>query len=116
MDIWYGIIKVKNILECGKIICKMDMVFIYGTILKMKINILEIDMLVNGKKGKEMDMENFIIVMEIYMKAIGKIILKKDLEYYIIMIDPNLLDILKMTISLKLKIKRRKRKQKNLKM
>ena len=44
MDIWYGLIKMKNLVECGKIICKMDMEYIYGMIQKMKINFLEIGM------------------------------------------------------------------------
>ena len=45
MDIWYGIIKKKNILDSGKIIYKMDMVYIYiiVMIIIMKINFLEID-------------------------------------------------------------------------
>ena len=39
---------------------------------------------------KEMDMENFIKVMEIYMKGNGKIIKKKNLEFFIIKIELNI--------------------------
>ena len=38
-------------------------------------------MLENGKKENVMDMENFFIVMGVYMKAIGKMIKKKDLVF-----------------------------------
>ena len=37
-------------------------------------------MLENGEKEREMDMENFFIVMEVYMKVIGKMIKKRDME------------------------------------
>ena len=47
-------------------------------------------MLDNEKMGKEMAMENFFIVMETYMKAIGKIIKKKDLEFYVSKIEQNI--------------------------
>ena len=46
----------KNIWVNGKIICRMDWEYIYGMILIMKINFLEIGILENGKTGKEMDM------------------------------------------------------------
>ena len=48
--------------------------------------------------GKEMAMVNFFIVMEIYMKDIGKIIKKKDLGFYILMIEVNMLEISKMIL------------------
>ena len=47
---------------------------------------------------KEMDMENFIIVMVIYMKANGKKIKKKALVYFITKIELNILGVLKKTI------------------
>ena len=61
-----------------------------------KRNILEIDMSANGRTGKGMDMVNFFTVMVIYMKAIGKIIKKKVLEFYISKIELHILEILKM--------------------
>ena len=84
----------KNIQECGEIIYKTDMGFIFGMIQKMKINFLEIDMQANGKMAKEMDMEYSIIVMVIYMKANGKKIKKKGLEYFIIKIEQNMQEVL----------------------
>ena len=71
---------------------------IFGMMQIMKINILEIDMLDNGKTEKEMDMENFFIIMDVFMKDIGKIIKKMDLEYIIILIKLNILEISKMIL------------------
>ena len=90
MASWFGMIKEKNTQGNGIIICKTDLVFIYGTTQIRKRNILEIDILVNGKMGKEMDMVNFFIVMEIFMKVIGKIIKRKALEFYISKIEQNI--------------------------
>ena len=38
-------------------------------------------MLENRKKENVMVSENFFIVMEVYLKVIGKMIKKKDLEF-----------------------------------
>ena len=47
---------------------------------------------------KDKDMENFFIVMEVYMKDIGKIIKKKGLEYLHSKIELNILGILRMIL------------------
>jgi hypothetical protein len=74
----------------------MDWEYIYGMILIMKINFLEIGILENGKTGKEMDMENSFIIMVVFMKDFGKIIKKMGLEFIIILIKLNMLAISKM--------------------
>ena len=53
-------------------------------------------MLGNVKMEKEMVMENFFIIIDVYMKDSGKIIKKMDLEYIIILIKQNILEISKM--------------------
>ena len=44
---------------------------------------------------KEMVMENFFIVMEVFMKDIGKIIKKKDMAFLLFKIEANIVEILK---------------------
>ena len=51
-----------------------------------------------GKTEKEMDMGNFIIVMVIFMRVSGKIIKKKDSAFFIIKIEQNILEVLKVII------------------
>ena len=53
----------------------------------------------NGKMVKEMDMVNFIIVTEVYMKDIGKMTKKKDSAFYIFMIELKYQEFLKMIFS-----------------
>ena len=81
MVLWYGIIKMRNILDNGRIIIKMVLGFMFGMNLKENKNFLEIDMLDNGLMVLEKVMGNFIILMEVYMKVIGKIIKKKVLVF-----------------------------------
>jgi len=68
-------------LDNGKIISKMDLVFIFGLKKEVKINILEIDMKDIGEMEKEMDLESFIMPMELNMKDNGLTILNKDLHF-----------------------------------
>ena len=81
MVIWFGIIKMRNILDNGRIIIKMVLGFMFGMNLKENKNFLEIDMLDNGLMVLEKVMENFIILMVVFMKVIGKIIKKKVLVF-----------------------------------
>ena len=53
--------QMKNILENGKIINKMVLVYIFGLKKEEKINILEIDMKDIGKMVKEMEREPILI-------------------------------------------------------
>ena len=76
----------------------MDMEYIYGMIQKMKINFLEIGMQGSGRMENVKDMGNFTIAMEIYMRDNGKIIKKKDLVFFIIKIELNILEVLKKII------------------
>lgn len=59
----------------------MDLVFIFGLKKEVKINILEIDMKDIGEMEKEMDLESFIMLMELNMKDNGLTILNKDLHF-----------------------------------
>ena len=90
--------RIKNIQANGKIISKMDLVLKYGMKLKVNINIYLIDILVNGKMEKEMDMVYFFIVMEQNMKEHGKIIIKMVLVFLHIMMEENILDYLRVII------------------
>ena len=62
----------QNIVEIGQIIDLMEKVNLFGQ--------TEIDIMVIGKMEKNMDMEYFIILMEIYMMENGIMIRKKEKE------------------------------------
>ena len=70
----------KNMLDNGKIIYKMELVFIFILKIKENLKCLEIDFLENGKMEKDVVMEFFIILMEVFMKVFGKMIKKMVLE------------------------------------
>ncbi len=74
---WIGQILEKSMLEIGVIISNKDGEFIYGYNLKDKANLWEIDMKVTGKMESEMDLECFIMQMDLDIKVIGRIIWKK---------------------------------------
>lgn len=64
----------KNIMETGKTISRMDLVYIFGLNKKEKENYLETDTKVNGKTAKGMGMAHFSMPMAPNMKANGRTI------------------------------------------
>lgn len=84
---WIGLIYDKNMLVNGKIITNKDGECTFGYNLKVKENISETDMKDHGLMELEMDMEYFIMQMDLNMKDIGKITWSKDTLFIQIKMD-----------------------------